>query len=252
MPSVDINCDLGEGQSPADCAQDALLMPYLSRCNIACGGHAGSSLTMQQTLQNALQHKLKCGAHPGYPDKANFGRISLTISTGALLESLCAQITALLEQASALDVKLEHVKLHGALYNDAEKSADLARAICRMLALSFPQLSVLGLPQGAMQVAAQQHGLGFMREGFMDRAYLTNGHLAPRSLTGAVYERPKQCIKQVLDILLSQELQTLDKQPLRIEVDSFCLHGDSPIALKLAKSLQTTLNQQNWVIAKID
>jgi UPF0271 protein len=246
---VDINCDLGEGQNIADCVQDALLMPYISRCNIACGGHAGNPLTMQETLRNAQSHGLICGAHPGYADKANFGRTSLSISTSELIESVVAQISELQQQANKLAISLSHVKLHGALYNDAEKSPQLAFNICQMLASLFPQLTVLGLPQGAMQSAAQQHGLVFLREGFMDRAYLGSGQLAPRSQAGSVYENTEQCIAQVIALLNGDEIVTFDNQPLRLQVDSICLHGDSKIAVDLASRLKTHLNEQNWKIA---
>lgn len=249
MRSVDINCDLGEGQSLVDCAQDALLMPYLSRCNIACGGHAGNSLTMQKTLHNAKHHGVLCGAHPGYPDKANFGRSVLPIASARLLDSLLKQITNLYEQASDLKINLSHVKLHGALYNEAEKLPQLAMDICQMLACNFPKLAVLGLPHGAMQAAAKQHGLAFLREGFMDRAYLANGFLAPRTEKESVYQSNEPCISQVLSMLNRGEVMTLDNQRLPLEVDSICLHGDSPIALALASQLISQLAQHHWIIS---
>jgi UPF0271 protein len=246
---VDINCDLGEGQSLASCAQDALIMPYISRCNIACGAHAGNRLTMQKTLGNALSHGLICGAHPGYADKANFGRTSLSISIPELIESIVVQISELQQLANGLAINLSHVKLHGALYNDAEKSPELAFEICQMLASLFPNLMVLGLPHGAMQSAAQQHDLVFLREGFMDRAYLANGQLAARSEAGTVYENSEQCIAQLMSLLNGDEFTTFDNKPLKLQVDSICLHGDSKIAVDLARSLKAHLNEQNWMIA---
>jgi 5-oxoprolinase (ATP-hydrolysing) subunit A len=206
MHFVDINCDLGEGQTLDDCAQEAKLMPYISRCNIACGGHAGNTLTMQHTLHNAKQYKLKCGAHPAYPDKANFGRTSLLISSAKLLESLKMQITALQQLAHGMAIDLNHIKLHGALYNDAEKSIELAMMICQMLALDYPHLVVLGLPQGAMRNASQYYGLKFLCEGFMDRAYLGNGQLAPRTHEGAVYQNVEQSIEQVMAMLSGEKI----------------------------------------------
>ena len=246
---VDINCDLGEGQSLASCAKDALIMPYISRCNIACGAHAGNRLTMQTTLRNARSHGLVCGAHPGYADKANFGRTSLSISIPELVESLVLQVSELQQQANELAVNLSHIKLHGALYNDAEKSPELASEICQMLASIFPHLMVLGLPQGAMQSAAQQHDLVFLREGFMDRAYLASGHLAARSQAGSVFENSEQCIAQVMSLLNGDAFITFDNKPLKLQVDSICLHGDSKIAVDLARRLKTHLNEQNWKIS---
>jgi UPF0271 protein len=239
--SIEINCDMGEGLTQHDCEQDALLMPYISRCNIACGGHAGNVFTMTQTLRNAKQYGLKCGAHPGYPDPENFGRVSITISHELLLASVLKQIQQLDNIASELGQTLEHIKLHGALYNDAEKSASLAAVLCQALADHYPYLSLLGLAGGAMQVAAKQHGLTFLREGFMDRAYLGSGQLAPRNLPGAVYQQPHQCIDQVLAMLRKTPLVALDGESLVLEVDTLCLHGDGAIALKLIKTLHADL-----------
>ncbi|MDP5031122.1 5-oxoprolinase subunit PxpA [Paraglaciecola sp.] len=247
--SVDINCDLGEGLTIADCEQDALLMPFLSRCNIACGGHAGNHVTMPITLRNALSHGLLCGAHPGYPDKNHFGRVSLNIARSELLDSLVTQIKDLQLHAQALGIELQHIKLHGALYNDAEQSLELASHICQMVAQHFAQLAVLGLPQAAMQQAAQQHGLLFLAEGFMDRAYLSTGQLAPRTQAGAVYTDSEQCIEQVLAILNQRLVTTFDGKQLQLEVDTLCLHGDSQIALHLASTLQDRLSAKNWIIA---
>ncbi|WP_340678093.1 5-oxoprolinase subunit PxpA [Paraglaciecola sp.] len=239
--SIDINCDMGEGLSQHDCEQDALLMPYISRCNIACGGHAGNIFTMAQTLNSARHHGLKCGAHPGYPDPDNFGRISIKLSHEQLLDNVLKQIQQLDKIATELGQTLGHIKLHGALYNDAEKSTSLASVLCQALAQDYPNLTVLGLAGGAMQVAAKQHGLTFLREGFMDRAYLVSGQLAPRTLPGAVYQKPQQCIAQVMAILKQTELVTLDGESLLLKVDTLCLHGDSAIALELVKTLHADL-----------
>ena len=246
---IDINCDLGEGQTRADCEQDALLMPYLSRCNIACGAHAGNEETMLQTLINAKQHGILCGAHPGYADPNNFGRVSLALKTDDIIESVLAQIQHLEQIAAQVGQNLVHIKLHGALYNDAEKSPELAVTLCGCLAKQFPYLSIIGLAGGAMQVAAKKQGLPFLREGFIDRAYLANGQLAPRTLSGSVYKNTEQCIAQVLAIVQQQAMTTLDGSTLLVEVDTLCLHGDSPIAYDLSTALPTEMARVGYFIA---
>ncbi|MGJ8680059.1 LamB/YcsF family protein [Paraglaciecola sp.] len=252
--AVDINCDLGEGKTIEDCQQDALLMPFISRCNIACGGHAGNRDTMAQTLKQALDHELICGAHPGYPDPDNFGRVSLNIPVDDLLTSVTSQIQTLLTLAKSLGQPLSHIKLHGALYNDAEKSAKLADALCQEFASRFNHLSLIGLSKGQMERAAAQHKLSFLREGFIDRAYLSNGQLAPRVLAGSVYQESKTCIQQALSMIARKPINTLPQDNTKqdsvlIEADTFCLHGDSPIAYSLAKKLHQQLSDTGYKIA---
>ena len=249
MVQVDINCDMGEGSTLEHCAQDAQLMPFISRCNIACGGHAGNFITMQQSIKNARLHGIRCGAHPAYPDPQNFGRQSLALSPEHLIDRLLMQINQLDTVATQLSYPLHHIKLHGALYNDAEQSPELADKLCQVLAHHYPHLSVLGLAGAAMETAAKQHGLNFLREGFIDRAYLATGQLAPRTLPGAVYSSVEQCIEQVLAILKHAAVTSLDGHSLDLRVDSLCLHGDSAIALELAPKLKTALLHQGYQIA---
>lgn len=224
-------------------------MPFISRCNIACGGHAGNLLTMRQTLKNASLHGIQCGAHPAYPDPKNFGRRSLKLSSEQLIASLLEQIGQLNQLAKQLAQPLNHIKLHGALYNDAEQSPELADKLCQVFAQHYPHLSILGLADGAMESGAKRHGLVFLREGFIDRAYLANGQLAPRTLPGAVYAKVSQCFKQVLAILGGTAITSLDGQPVMLSVDSLCLHGDSVIALQLAQRLKAELNKHGYQIA---
>ena len=245
---IDINCDLGEGQTLAVCEQDALLMPYLSRCNIACGKHAGNEQTMFQTLFNAKQHGILCGAHPGYADPDNFGRLSLALSTDKIIDSVVAQIQHLTQIATSLGQNLVHIKLHGALYNDAEKSPELACALCLAFAKHFSHLTIIGLAGGAMQTAAKKHDLTFLREGFMDRAYLATGQLAPRTLSGSVYKNVEQCIAQILAMVQQHAYETLDGGRVSVEVDTLCLHGDSPIAHAVATTLTVALARVGYVV----
>lgn len=242
MKAVDINCDLGEGTAATDCARDALIMPFISRCNIACGGHAGNDTTMALTVGNAKQNRLAIGAHPGYPDREHFGRRSLSIATPELLENIAAQIERLSAIAAQQHCTLDHIKLHGALYNDAEADPGLASSILEMVKVRFPKLKVLGLANAAMEQAAQKTGLLFLREGFMDRRYLNDHQLSPRTMQGAVIKDFSQCLQQTLALIHGETFTSIRGEPLCFTADSICLHGDNihapAIATRLFRALQ--------------
>lgn len=241
VTSMDINCDLGEGSTEADCARDARLMRYISRCNIACGGHAGNAITMALSLRNAREHGIAAGAHPGYPDRENFGRTSLALPRQDLLSSIRDQIHALQKLAVTEQVTLSHIKLHGALYNDAEADDGLAEDLVRLIAQEFPQLKILALANAALERAANKYRHPVMREGFMDRRYLNDHQLSPRSMTGAVIHDFEQCLEQVLALATGQPFFSINGKPLQFSVDSICLHGDNPQAATIAQNLQQAM-----------
>ncbi len=244
MQQIDINCDLGEGKSVADCDRDARIMPYISRCNIACGGHAGDVFTMQQSIANAQKNQLIAGAHPGYPDPQNFGRISLPMDIERLLESIGKQVKSLQSIAEAAGVELDHIKLHGALYNDAEADAQLAEQLTEFLANEFPTLKIMGLANAEMEAAARRRGQPFIREGFMDRRYLNDHQLAPRSLADSVIADLDLCLEQALRLTRGLPFDSYDGEPLQFSVDSICLHGDNPNAPEIARKLLQYLQTQ--------
>lgn len=229
-------------------------MPYISRCNIACGGHAGNTETMLLTLKNAQQHQIKAGAHPGYADPDNFGRVSLKQDIQLTIDSVLKQVAGLHTMASSLNHPLQHIKLHGALYNDAERSELLAESLCEALAAHYAHLTIVGLAGGEMQKATKANQLNFLAEAFIDRAYLANGQLAPRSLIGSVYSDPQTCIQQVLDMLHGKPItslatEALPSQPIQVKAQTFCLHGDGEKALPLAKALQQNLLNSGYQLA---
>lgn len=241
MTSIDINCDLGEGKNTSDCQRDAQIMYYISRCNIACGGHAGNASTMALSLENARKHSLSVGAHPGYPDQENFGRVSLPMATEQLLTTLHEQIAGLQRIAFEQGVELDHLKLHGALYNDAEASDELAAAIAQFVHDEFPKLKILGLANAAMEKAAASLAHPFLREGFMDRRYLHPARLAPRSMPGSVIESFDDCLNQVLALTHGTTFPSIEGSALTFSVDSICLHGDTAGAQEIARKLHQQL-----------
>lgn len=235
--TIDINCDLGEGSTLPDCDKDALLMPYLSSCNIACGGHAGNVETVETSIKNAITHKLKIGAHPSYPDQENFGRDSLNLSADKVIVSLREQLELFVSALNKNNTTLHHIKLHGALYNDVEKDFDLANAVADFFVNSFPDITIYGLAQGQFQSICEDKNLNFVPEGFIDRRYETEVSLLSRAEPGAVISENNQCIQQALAFAKGQPIVSSTGALLSPKVETICLHGDNENALLIAKAL---------------
>lgn len=250
LKTIDINCDLGEGNDELDCQKDHRLMHFISRCNIACGGHAGNRLTMTKSLTNAKALSLKIGAHPGYPDRENFGRVSMAISIDKLKESLYSQIQTLKTLADSLKVNLTHIKFHGALYNDIERDDRLAKQMVEFCKQQFPSMSLLGLAEGNLKTHCQLQGVPFIAEGFMDRRYLSTGKLSPRSVENSIIDNCDEVIKQALALATGDSFTTLENASISLLVDSICLHGDNPNAVKIAESLARAFASHRIVIGK--
>lgn len=235
--TIDINCDLGEGSTLQDCDNDALLMPYISSCNIACCGHAGNAETVDASIKNALLHDLKIGAHPSYPDQVNFGRDSLNLSTADVVTSLKEQLDLFVNILNDNNATLHHIKLHGALYNDVEKNLELANAIVDFFVESFSTISIYGLAQGSFQTVCENKKLNFVPEGFIDRRYETEVSLLSRSEPGAVITEDNQCIQQAIAFAKGQPIVSSTGALISPKVETICLHGDNENALSIAKSL---------------
>ena len=225
MSVVDLNADLGEGDS-----SDAELLAIVSSCNIACGGHAGDEQSMRTTVAMAISNKVAIGAHPSYPDRDGFGRRSAYSSGDELRDSILAQISALNSVARDQGATLVHVKPHGALYNDAVNDRELSDLIANCIAAAAPGAAFVGLPDSEMQRAASAHSLKFVSEGFIDRAYKDDGQLVPRSEPGAVHKS--------LDRVLPQAVSLVGK------VDTLCIHGDTPGAAEVAAAVRSELEKQ--------
>jgi UPF0271 protein len=225
VSSIDLNADLGEGDP-----YDLELLRIVSSCNIACGGHAGDEETMRVTVLSALENRVSIGAHPSYPDREGFGRRSGYLSGEELLASLTAQIAALNAIVIEAGATLSHVKPHGALYNDAVNDRELADLIASAIGATVPDAAFVGLPESELQTAAVEHGLNFVAEGFIDRAYQDNGQLVPRSEPGAVHNS--------LELVLPQAVSLVGK------VDTLCIHGDTPGAADVAAAVRQELEKQ--------
>lgn len=233
---IDLNADLGEG-----CGDDAAILRYVSSANIACGWHAGDARTMRDTARAALAHGVALGAHPSFPDRAHFGRRAMQRAPAQVYQDMLDQIGALDEIVREEGGQLQHVKPHGALYNQAAGDEALAEAIARAVHDYHPGLKLVWLAGGALVRQARLQGLNAVEEVFADRAYLADGSLAPRELPGAVIVNPVQAVAQTLRLVEQGQVTSQDGRTVQLRADSVCLHGDSAHALDVARRLRARL-----------
>ena len=236
MPTVDLNCDLGES-----CGNDAELMPLITSANIACGGHAGDVETMRATVALAVQHGVAIGAHPGYPDQENFGRIAHDTSHAELFDEIVTQVTALRHICSEAGVEMTHVKPHGALYNLAARDADVARLVANAVAAVDHNLVLFGLAGSHSLTEAERVGLRIASEVFGDRSYQPDGSLTPRSQAGALIESPEIAAAQVLEMVMGGQVTSMTGEPVPVRADTVCIHGDGAFAPAFARVIREAL-----------
>ena len=227
---IDLNADVGE-----ECGQDAALLRCITSANVACGRHAGSPTVMRETVLLALDHGVAVGAHPGFDDREHFGRRDLKLPAEQITDLVVRQVDALASIAAQAGARLQHVKAHGALYNIAVRDRGVADAIALAVASVDSTLILLGLPGSELTAAGIAAGLRTAREAFADRAYRPDGSLVPRTEPGAVIHDPDQVLVRVVP--LAQ----------RLNVDTICVHGDTPGAADLARRIREALE-----LAKID
>ena len=236
--SMDINCDLGEG-----IGRDADLMPYLGSCNIACGGHAGDRESMITTMRLAKEHDVRIGAHPSFEDRPNFGRKEMYVPPERLRSQLIHQIAELAALARLEDVEIHHVKPHGALYNMAARSSDLAKLIVNVLQF-FNEDLVLYVPFGSqMERKAKEAGIPYAVEAFADRSYSDSFGLVPRSEPEAVLTDPQEIRERVMRMIRKGEVVSISGKVRHVDVDTICIHGDNPAAVEIAREL-AQLNEE--------
>ncbi|MCH9693417.1 MAG: LamB/YcsF family protein [Gammaproteobacteria bacterium] len=241
MPTIDLNADLGEGD-----AFDSELLEIVTSCNIACGGHAGDAASMAQTLHAAIANNVAAGAHPAYPDREGFGRVSGFLSGSALYESLTRQVTALADTAAQIGTRLTHVKPHGALYNDAVHNKELAEIVARITSECPGSLALVGMAGTQLESAADRHGLQFIAEAFVDRAYEADGTLVPRAEPGAVHSDLSVATTQATRLAIDGEVTARNGEVISVAADSLCIHGDTPGAADSARAVRDVL-QSNGV-----
>ena len=243
---IDLNCDMGEGYG-----NDAELMDYVSSANIACGFHAGDAATMRTTVETAIEKGVAIGAHPGYRDRENFGRIAMRLSPKKIHDIVTEQIATLNEIATTCGGKLTHVKPHGALYNQAARDSELAAAIAEAVFTIDANLVLFGLSGSVSIVEAEMRGLRTASEVFADRTYQPDGSLTPRIEPNALINDAQMAAAQVVQMVTQQTVTALDGQTVRIKADTICIHGDGSHALEFAGAIAAALAANNIKIASV-
>ena len=241
MTRIDLNCDMGElPEAIADGTQEALLRSITS-ANVACGGHAGDESTMRATIEQALRAGVAIGAHPGYPDRENFGRLELKMPAEAVANSIYEQVRALAEVAAKCGTKLVHVKPHGALYNQAVKNRELAEAITQGVAKFSKDLVLMGLAESLMLKVFREAGFAVAAEAFADRRYEPDGTLRSRKFENALIRDPAEAAKQALNIAQRGIVTAHDGTEVKLNAQTICIHGDTPGSVQIAAAVARTL-----------
>jgi 5-oxoprolinase (ATP-hydrolysing) subunit A len=245
MLSIDLNCDMGESTSlwQYNIEKDITLLQYISSVNLACGFHAGDAHTMHDLTDAALNAGVAIGAHPGFPDKENFGRTDMQLSPVQLYDIVLYQIGALNAFLAIQGVKLHHVKPHGALYNMAAGDALMAEAICKAVKDFDAGLIVYGLSGSELIHTANAMGLKSCSEAFADRTYQDDGSLTPRTEANAMIEDAEQSVQQVLQMMQQGTVTSVSGKKIKMNAETICVHGDGAHALEFAKTIHEALKQ---------
>lgn len=248
--SISINSDIGEGYP-----HDLDLFPLIDYANIACGGHAGDENSIRETILNSIKSNVSPGAHPSYPDKANFGRVSLLAdseySYDAILDSIYSQLSMYNQVSNSLGIETFHIKPHGALYNDAVKNIEAASILLE----SFQKLSretryplksfpIMVQPNSILSSLIIDAGGLVIPEGFVDRRYDNDGALTPRGQEGSVIESEYDIRRQVLGFVKYGSIITSENKPLPVRVSTICIHSDTDTALSIASLTRSIIGKR--------
>jgi UPF0271 protein len=243
MHTIDINCDLGEGFP-----NDKALMKFISSANIACGYHAGDIDTIKSTIAYCVENGVAIGAHPGFNDKANFGRTEMELSIYELYDLVAEQITLMQDACKEMGASLHHVKPHGALYNMAAKNATMSYIIARAIKELDSQLVLYGLSNSYMISEAEAMHIKTASEVFADRTYTAKGQLTPRSEPNAMIHTTENALAQVLKMIEHKTVIATDGSVVPLEAETICIHGDGDHAVSFARSIYTAMHANNILI----
>lgn len=241
MMMIDLNSDIGESFGAWTMGDDEGVLEAVSSANVACGFHAGDPLVMIKTVELCAKKKSAVGAHLGYLDLAGFGRRDMACSVDEVYADCLYQISALGGICKAKGVPLQHVKPHGAMYNQAARDAALAGAIASAIRDYDPKLILLGLANSCFETAAQEAGIPFAAEAFADRGYRPDGSLVPRKLPGAVIHDTQQAADRVVRMALEGKVECVDGCVIDFKPHSICFHGDTPEAVEMAQAAKKAL-----------
>lgn len=240
---INLNADMAEGFGAYDIGDDDGILKIIGSANIACGFHAGDPLTMRRVVENAKREGVTVGVHPGFNDLWGFGRRRIDMRPDDLESMIAYQIGALQAMASYSNVKVTHLKPHGALNNMAAENKEYAMAIGRAIKTVDPDIIYLALSGSEMEKAGRSLGLRVALEGFCDRQYEDDGNLTSRKIPGSVFKDPAVATKQVVDMVVHNFITTRSGKQIPCKVHSLCVHGDEPTAVALARQVREGLEK---------
>lgn len=237
MKEVNINCDLGEGV-----LSEPLLLPLIYSCSVACGGHYGDETSIMATLKRAKLHQVKVGAHPSYPDKEHFGRKSMDLPKSDFQESIQGQLERYYKCLNEVKLGNHHIKAHGALYNDLARNTELCEWYLEVLkAFDF---GVIYTPYNStLAKLAEEYGMEVLNEVFLDRNYMADGQLVPRSHPRALKTEPEEVWLQLKSFIEKEGVKTLEGQWMHLPAKTYCLHGDHPKVLEFLQYIHQRLKE---------
>ena len=233
--TIDINADLGEGFP-----FDKEIMPFISSCSIACGGHFGDDDSMRKAIRLAKRYNVKVGAHPSFPDTENFGRKAIELSEIDLQQSLVQQIKHFFTVCGEEQIEVNHIKLHGALYNLAAINENIAGLVIQAI-LEVTSTTIVYLPGHSVLYAKAKEILPLKCEAFIDRSYTESGLLVARNLPGAILDTPEKCLKQLVEIVAENKVTTINGNQIPMQAETFCIHGDHLNSVKILNYLHQHL-----------
>jgi UPF0271 protein len=248
---IDLNADIGESFGAYSIGNDAGLLKSVTSASLAAGFHGGDPSVLRETIRLASRHGVAVGAHPGFPDRAGFGRREMRVTPGEAEDFVLYQIAAVAGVAAAEGVHLQHVKPHGALYNMAARDLDLASAIARAVHAIDRSLVLFGPPGSRLLEAGRTAGLQVAAEGFADRAYEPDGSLASRHKPGAVIHDASIVVSRAIGMIRDQRIAALDGTVVPLIVDTICIHGDTPGAAELAAKVRAGLEAAGIVVRRV-
>jgi len=241
---IDLNSDVGESFGAYRIGLDEEVIPLISSANIGCGFHGGDPSVMRQTVALAQEHGVALGAHPGFPDLIGFGRRKIDATLEEIQDYVAYQIGALQAFATMQNMKLQHVKAHGALYNMAEQDVRIWEAIAQVIAGIDRQLilvAIAGPMREEVKEIGRRYGIRVAFEFFADRAYNRDGSLVSRREPGAVIHDPQQAAERVLKMVTEKRIVAKDGADIEVVADTICVHGDNPAAVRLTKQIRESL-----------
>lgn len=240
---VDLNCDMGESFGAYKIGLDEEAIKYISSANIACGFHAGDPQVIARTVDMAVAHGVALGAHPAYPDLSGFGRRKMEITPAELKNYIIYQTGALQAFARSKGTRLQHVKPHGALYNTAAVDKPIARALAEAVYSLDKNLIFMVLADSEMERAAREIGLRYAREVFADRNYNCDGTLVCRSEPCSVITDSVEAAHRMVEIITTGQIKAIDGTTFPVQLDSICVHGDTPGSIEHMINLRRALNE---------